>query len=166
MRKFSVQGLHKQNAVIQIFFLFQHYPIPALEDKHLFFLTPSLPDSASLSYSLPSYIFFRSFVLSLVHSLGCSFVCSFVRSFVRVCVLILSFVRSFIYLACHRKADLSICSVPANLKAVVYHFGVLKGGEKEWEFALQQFNSTNLVSDKRALLYAMAGSQQPWLIER
>ena len=64
------------------------------------------------------------------------------------------------------KDDLSIFSVPANLKAVVYHFGVMKGGEKEWDFVFQQFTSTNVMSDKVALLYAMAGSQQPWLIER
>lgn len=166
MRKFSVQGLHKQNAVIQIFFYFnivqylrQRTDTGSSSPPHSLTLPPFL------THSLNSF-FFRSFVLSLVHSLGCSFVCLFVRSFVRVCVLILSFVRSFIYLACHRKANLSICSVPANLKGVVYHFGVMKGGEKEWEFAFQQFNSTNLVSDKRALLYAMAGSQQPWLIER
>ena len=56
--------------------------------------------------------------------------------------------------------------VPADLKAPVYHYGVLTGGEKEWDFAYSQFTSTNVVSDKRLLLHAMAGAQQPWLIER
>ena len=56
--------------------------------------------------------------------------------------------------------------VPADLKAPVYHYGVLTGGEKEWDFAYSQFTSTNVVSDKRLLLHAMAGSQEPWLIER
>ena len=56
--------------------------------------------------------------------------------------------------------------VPADLKAPVYHYGVLTGGEKEWDFAYSQFTSTNVVSDKRLLLHAMAGAQEPWLIER
>ena len=57
-------------------------------------------------------------------------------------------------------------SVPANLKQLVYHAGVMQGGEKEWNFAFEQFKSTSVLSDKRTLLYAMAGSQEPWLIER
>lgn len=81
-----------------IFLLFQHYPIPALEDKHWFFLTPSLPDSASLSYSLPSYIFF-SFICSFSCSLTRVFVRLFIRSFFRACVRSHSFFRSFIHLS-------------------------------------------------------------------
>ena len=60
----------------------------------------------------------------------------------------------------------SLYSIPADLKAPVYHFGVVTGGEKEWDFVFNQFTSTNVVSDKRILLYAMAGAQEPWLIER
>lgn len=56
--------------------------------------------------------------------------------------------------------------VPADLKTLVYHFGVVTGGEKEWDFVYSQFKSTDVVSDKSILLYAMAGSQEPWIIER
>ena len=56
--------------------------------------------------------------------------------------------------------------VPADLRAPVYHYGVVTGGEKEWDFAYSQFTSTDVVSDKRLLLHAMAGAQEPWLIER
>ena len=57
-------------------------------------------------------------------------------------------------------------SVPPDLKAMVYYFGVARGGEKEWDFVFKQFTSSNVVSDKQLLLYAMAGTQEPWLIER
>ena len=56
--------------------------------------------------------------------------------------------------------------VPADLRAPVYHYGVVTGGEKEWDFAYSQFTNTDVVSDKRLLLHAMAGAQEPWLIER
>ena len=52
------------------------------------------------------------------------------------------------------------------MKALVYHFGVVSGGDKEWDFVYSQFKSTDVVSDKTILLYAMAGSQVPWIIER
>lgn len=57
-------------------------------------------------------------------------------------------------------------AVPADLKALVYHFGIVTGGEKEWNFAYDQFKTTTVISDKNTLLYAMAGSQQPWIIQR
>jgi len=57
-------------------------------------------------------------------------------------------------------------SVPPDLKSSVYHFGIVTGGEKEWDFAYNQFKSTDVVSDKLILLQAMAGSQEPWIIER
>ncbi|XP_068743782.1 glutamyl aminopeptidase-like [Montipora capricornis] len=56
--------------------------------------------------------------------------------------------------------------VPANLKQLVYHVGVLQGGETEWNFVYEQFTNTRVPSDKRILLYAMAGSQEPWIIKR
>ena len=58
------------------------------------------------------------------------------------------------------------CRVPPDLKSSVYHFGIVTGGEKEWDFAYNQFKSTDVVSDKLILLQAMAGSQEPWIIER
>ena len=56
--------------------------------------------------------------------------------------------------------------MPPDLKSSVYHFGVVTGGEKEWDFVYDQFKSTDVVSDKLILLQAMAGSQEPWIIER
>ena len=58
------------------------------------------------------------------------------------------------------------CRVPPDLKSSVYRFGIVTGGQKEWEFAYNQFKSTDVVSDKLILLRAMAGSQEPWIIER
>ena len=57
-------------------------------------------------------------------------------------------------------------SVAPDLKAMVYYFGVARGGEKEWDFVFKQFTNTNVESDKLLLLYALAGAQEPWLIER
>lgn len=57
-------------------------------------------------------------------------------------------------------------SVPPDLKSSIYHFGIVTGGEKEWDFVYDQFKSTDVVSDKLILLQAMAGSQEPWIIER
>ena len=64
------------------------------------------------------------------------------------------------------KTPPTFSSVPPDLKGSVYHFGVKNGGEKEWNFVFEQFTSTKVVSDKEILLYAMAGAQEPWLIER
>lgn len=56
-------------------------------------------------------------------------------------------------------------AVAPHLKYLVYYIGVMRGGEAVWDFVFEQFKSAN-VSDKSALHYALAGSQEPWLIER
>lgn len=63
------------------------------------------------------------------------------------------------------KDNFEFCRIAPHLKYLVYYIGVMRGGEAEWDFVFEQFKSAN-VSDKSALHYALAGSQEPWLIER
>ena len=57
-------------------------------------------------------------------------------------------------------------SVPADLRSLVYFYGILNGGEKEWNFAFKQYQNTTLGSERVKLLYGMAAIQEPWMIER
>lgn len=60
----------------------------------------------------------------------------------------------------------SFVSVPSNFRSLVYYYGVAGGGEEEWNFVYNQFKKTNVASEKRKLMYAMAASKEPWILER
>lgn len=106
---------------------------------------------------------FRTFVRS--------FICFFIHSFIDLLIyLLICLLIFFIYLVFNLQDNIktlsTFFSVPPDLKESVYHYGVKNGGEKEWNFVFEQFTNTKVVSDKKILLYAMAGAQEPWLIER
>lgn len=57
-------------------------------------------------------------------------------------------------------------SIKANLRSTVYCSAIAAGGEKEWNFAWEMFENTNLATEKDKLRAAMACATQPWLLNR
>lgn len=56
--------------------------------------------------------------------------------------------------------------VPANLRSLVYYYGIKNGGAKEWDFAFQQFQNTTVASERRTILYGLSGASEPWILVR
>ncbi|XP_068743771.1 glutamyl aminopeptidase-like isoform X2 [Montipora capricornis] len=56
--------------------------------------------------------------------------------------------------------------VPANLRLLVYFYGIRNGGVKEWDFAFKQFQKTTVASERRNILYGLSGSSEPWILIR
>ncbi|KAK7117381.1 hypothetical protein R3I94_022823 [Phoxinus phoxinus] len=53
-----------------------------------------------------------------------------------------------------------------NLRSTVYCSAIAAGGEKEWDFAWDVFEKTNVASEKDQLRAAMACATKPWLLNR
>lgn len=58
------------------------------------------------------------------------------------------------------------CSVPANLRSLVYFYGVRNGGVKEWNFLFEQFQKSSVASERQQFLLGLAGASEPWLLNR
>lgn len=58
------------------------------------------------------------------------------------------------------------CSVPANLRSLVYFYGVRNGGVKEWNFLFEQFQKSSVASERQQFLFGLAGASEPWLLNR
>ncbi|KAK7121715.1 hypothetical protein R3I93_022713 [Phoxinus phoxinus] len=56
--------------------------------------------------------------------------------------------------------------IHANLRSTVYCSAIAAGGEKEWDFAWDVFEKTNVASEKDQLRAAMACATKPWLLNR
>ena len=76
-------------------------------------------------------------------------------------VLNLYFISIFLYYVL-----LHFFSIPADLRSLSYFYGIMNGGEKEWEFAFKQYKNTTLATERIKLLYGMSAIQEPWMIER
>ncbi|XP_065063865.1 glutamyl aminopeptidase-like [Rhopilema esculentum] len=57
-------------------------------------------------------------------------------------------------------------TVPADLRSLSYFYGIMNGGEAEWDFAFKQYQTTTLGTERIKLLYGMSAIQEPWMIER
>lgn len=57
-------------------------------------------------------------------------------------------------------------SVPANFRSLVYFYGIKNGGVEEWDFAFKQFQKTTVASERRKILYGLAGASEPWILSR
>ncbi|KAG0718922.1 Aminopeptidase Ey [Chionoecetes opilio] len=60
--------------------------------------------------------------------------------------------------------DKSIIS--PNLRSTVYCVAIAQGGEEEWEFAWNQFLTSNVGSEKSKLLAALGCSKKIWILSR
>lgn len=56
--------------------------------------------------------------------------------------------------------------VPANFRSLVYFYGIKNGGVEEWDFAFKQFQKTTVASERRKILYGLAGASEPWILSR
>ncbi|XP_068246618.1 uncharacterized protein [Palaemon carinicauda] len=56
--------------------------------------------------------------------------------------------------------------ISPNVKSVVYCTAISEGGEKEWNFAWEQYLDSNVASEKSKLLGALGCSKEIWIISR
>jgi len=56
--------------------------------------------------------------------------------------------------------------IASNLRNVVYCTAIRVGGQSEWEFAWQRYLGTNVGSEKKLLLRALACTREIWLLYR
>ncbi|PFX22378.1 Aminopeptidase N [Stylophora pistillata] len=57
-------------------------------------------------------------------------------------------------------------TVPANFRSLVYFYGIKNSGVEEWDFAFEQFQNTTVASERRKILYGLAGASEPWILSR
>ncbi|XP_028402409.1 glutamyl aminopeptidase-like, partial [Dendronephthya gigantea] len=56
--------------------------------------------------------------------------------------------------------------VPPDLKSAVYFYGMSKSGEEEWDIMFERLQKTNVASERRKLMYGLAGTPEPWILNR
>lgn len=56
--------------------------------------------------------------------------------------------------------------IDVNLKSVTYCNAIAEGGEKEWDFAWERYENSNVGSEKANILYALGCTEQVWLLNR
>ena len=49
---------------------------------------------------------------------------------------------------------------------MVYYYGVYNGDASDWEFILDRYKTNQIASEKTKLIYALAATQEPWLLDR
>lgn len=57
-------------------------------------------------------------------------------------------------------------AIHADFRSMVYYYGVLNGGEKEWNFLYQRYLNNKIATEKTKLMYGMSAIQEPWMINR
>lgn len=57
-------------------------------------------------------------------------------------------------------------SIHPNIRTRVLRAGIAAGGLREWDFAWNKFLTTESASEKSALMYALAFSRTPWVLNR
>ncbi|KAK2867018.1 hypothetical protein QQF64_022678 [Cirrhinus molitorella] len=62
--------------------------------------------------------------------------------------------------------DPTVNLIKANLRSAVYCSAIAAGGEKEWDFAWQEFEKATVAAEKDKLRAAMACATEPWLLNR
>jgi hypothetical protein len=41
-----------------------------------------------------------------------------------------------------------------------------QSGEKEWDITFERLQETNVASERRKLMYGLAGTPEPWILNR
>ncbi|CAH2274214.1 aminopeptidase N [Pelobates cultripes] len=57
-------------------------------------------------------------------------------------------------------------SIHPNLRSSIYCTAVAQGGEAEWDFIWEKFNSTDIAQEADKLRAALACTKEPWLLNR
>lgn len=53
-----------------------------------------------------------------------------------------------------------------DLRSLVYYYGIASSGQDEWDWLFDKFLKTKEASEKSKLMYALAGSREPWILTR
>lgn len=56
--------------------------------------------------------------------------------------------------------------INVNLKTTVYCNAIASGGVEEWDFAWSMYKNATIASEAEKLMYALACTRQPWLLNR
>lgn len=69
-------------------------------------------------------------------------------------------------IAATHSLHLDSSAVPANVRNTVYCTGIAEGGEEAWNFAWEQYLTTNVANQKDMLLSALGCAKEVWLLSR
>ena len=56
--------------------------------------------------------------------------------------------------------------MPPDLRSAVYLYGMTQSGKKEWDITFERLQKTNVASERRKLMYGLAGTPEPWILNR
>lgn len=56
--------------------------------------------------------------------------------------------------------------ISPHIRSIVYHTAIKFGGVEEWEYLWTKYENTIDPTEKSRMLYALAGTKEPWLLER
>ncbi|XP_028402372.1 glutamyl aminopeptidase-like [Dendronephthya gigantea] len=57
-------------------------------------------------------------------------------------------------------------TLDVDLKSMIYYHGIANTGYEEWDKLFVKFLNATVASEKSKLLYGLAGSKQPWVLQR
>ena len=60
----------------------------------------------------------------------------------------------------------SNCRIDVNLRAQTYCLAIANGGEDEFNFAWERFKKSQVSSEKKVILSALACTKEVWLLNR
>ncbi|XP_075035594.1 aminopeptidase Q isoform X2 [Mixophyes fleayi] len=68
----------------------------------------------------------------------------------------------------NRMKNLSSNEIPQSIKGSIYCYGIAEGGEKEWDFAWNLYNKSNIEDhwEQSYLKQGLSCTKQPWLLYR
>ena len=63
-------------------------------------------------------------------------------------------------------SPMAFCSIPADLRSVVYPAAIAHGSEEEWDFLWQVYLNTTSPDEQSNCLSALAKATEPWILAR
>lgn len=56
--------------------------------------------------------------------------------------------------------------IDVDLRTLVYYYGIANTGLEEWNWLFNKYLNTTEASEKIKLMYALAGSREPWILNK
>ena len=86
----------------------------------------------------------------------------------RYCIILCYYYRSILYLLFLTYTSILIFSlrIDPGLKYTVYCTAIKQGGQAEWDFAYNQYKTSQVASERAKLLSALSCTKVPWLLKR
>ena len=54
--------------------------------------------------------------------------------------------------------------IDVDLRTLIYYYGIANTGLEEWNWLFSKYLNTTEASEKSKLMYALAGSREPWIL--